>query len=75
MLLYTPLPIDMIMEGYDSEINLEEITYKGVTMQAQPLDNKTYKIIRIISSNPYDYLRPELQPGNIIEASLKARET
>ena len=74
MLLYTPLPINTIMEGYDSEITIEEIKYNGVTMQVEVLDNKSYKIIRIISSNPYDYLQPELQPGNIIEASFKAEE-
>ncbi len=74
MLLYTPLPAEQVLEGSDKEINIEEINYKGIKIQVEDINGKNYKIMRLISSNPNDYLNPEFQPGNMINKFLEAEE-
>ena len=41
------------------------LNVKGVPVLAEQLD-EGYRITRILSSNPFDYLNPELAPGNVI---------
>ncbi|MGB9839745.1 YlzJ-like family protein [Thermovenabulum sp.] len=68
MILYTPMPYEIIMEGFEkSNVNFKEILIDvDLKLIVEPMDNFSAKIIRIISSNPMDYLNPEFQPGKII---------
>ncbi|MGB9813570.1 MAG: YlzJ-like family protein [Thermovenabulum sp.] len=68
MILYTTMPMEIIMEGFDKvNINYKEINVKeNLRLIIEPIDNFSAKVIRIISSDPMDYLNPEYQPGNII---------
>jgi hypothetical protein len=72
--LYTPLPAEQVLEGSDKNINMKEINYKGVMMQVEVINERDYKIMRIISSDPNDYLNPELQPGKIIKNFLNTEK-
>ncbi|CAM3360248.1 YlzJ-like family protein [Marinicrinis lubricantis] len=68
MTLYTEVSLNDIFEGHDQLTQaLEEIQVEGVTMQVEPMSTGQAKIVRLISSDPNDYLNPRLQPGSIIE--------
>lgn len=71
MMLYTIIPLEAIfdpeMETSSGESTAEvEIKQGPVSLLAQPLPGGQYKINRIISTDPQDYLRPEWQPGSIM---------
>lgn len=63
---YSILAID---ENMDLDITYEEITYKNQLMLTKTIDGVRI-IERLYSTNPADYLNPELQPGTILENPL-----
>lgn len=68
MLLYTIVPSEAIFdsESDNNEGQQEvEITLGQASLLAQSLPGGQFKISRIISTNPQDFLKPEWQPGNI----------
>jgi hypothetical protein len=75
-MLYTIVPIEYIfaveeIEDDQSEKQKDEdieITKEGVSLLVQSLAPGQYKVTRIISTNPNDYLRPEWQPGVIMSS-------
>jgi hypothetical protein len=67
MILYTPIPPELIWERQSQETTTyQEVQYSGITLLVQQGDNGLGKVVRIISSDPYAYLIPELQPGREI---------
>ncbi len=71
MILYTTMPIEAVLEGYDSfKPEYRELDYHGggklIIEQLSPTEGR---LVRLISSNPEDYLRPECRPGAIISFS------
>ncbi len=56
---YSILPID---ETIDQDITYEEITYKNKLMLVKTI-NGIQTIERLYSTNPVDFLNPQLQPG------------
>lgn len=68
MLLYTPIPIDLILQNDmgDDAFIFQEVEYNGIKMQVQSLQNNKFKIIRLLSTDPQDYMRVDIQPGEII---------
>lgn len=67
MILYTAMPLELVLEGIDRKYDFKEIDYNGIKIIIEPLDINHGKIVRIISSNPRDYLNDKLSPGTIIE--------
>jgi hypothetical protein len=72
MLLYTIIPTESIFESEtDNQEDLHdeiEIIQGKASLLIQSLAGGKYKITRIISTDPQDYLRPEWQPGRIISS-------
>lgn len=72
MMLYTIIPLEAIFDpetetgSGESVVAEVEIKQGSVSLLAQPLPGGQYKINRIISTDPQDYLRPEWQPGSIM---------
>jgi hypothetical protein len=67
MILYTPLPLEQVLEGFDkAPAPYEEIQLGGLTMQLEPNGPYSGKIVRMISPNPNDYLNPAYAPGQVI---------
>lgn len=66
MLLYTVMPLETVLEDLDKEYDFKEISIGQMRLVVEPLDYKQFKIIRIISSNPKDYLSIDIYPGKII---------
>lgn len=75
MLLYTPLPLELVLEGYDHYRCYKEIEFAGVKLQVEQLDSGRGKITRILSTNPKDFLNPLFQPGNIVSFDVPQIQT
>lgn len=68
MIIYSPVPIEFIFEGYDQmKLNYREIQIENTTMVVDQISSSEGKIIRLISPNPQDYLNPKYQPGTMIQ--------
>jgi len=67
MILYTPFPNEVTNcnpEGVEPQF--AEYGFCGGRMVVQPIGHTSFKISRIISTDPQIYLDPRLQPGSII---------
>lgn len=69
MIIWTVLPIEQVLEGIDKPPSYEEIEYEGINLQVERLSPTQCRIVRIISTNPLDFLQPNFQPGQIISFS------
>ncbi|NLZ28392.1 MAG: hypothetical protein GX887_05445 [Firmicutes bacterium] len=76
MVLYTVYPLETVLEGY-APISPEylELDYGTGCIIFEPLPPHSGRIVRIISSQPQDYLNPQLQPGAIISFDLHGKIT
>lgn len=67
MIHYTPLPLESVFEGWDQPRSAaKEVVIKGVTMLVEPVNESEARIVRVISSNPHDFLNPAIAPGKTI---------
>jgi len=71
MILYTPMPLEAVLEGIENVDDLQEIQLNGITMQVKVMDTGKAQIVRLISPNPQDYLNPSYAPGNYIQFQPK----
>lgn len=67
MIIWTVFPEEMVLKNtLEEEVpQYEEIEYGGTKVMVEKISPSQYRIVRILSSNPQDYLRPELQPGAV----------
>lgn len=67
MIIWTVFPEEMVLKNTLEEgvPQYEEIEYGGTKVMVEGISPSQYRIVRILSSNPQDYLRPELQPGAV----------
>ncbi len=56
-----------------ADVKYEEVTYKNQLILTKIIGD-TQIIERIYSTNPLDYLNPELQPGTILQNPLINRQ-
>lgn len=75
MILYTIYDPNAIFEYRDfndrqaSKFH-NEINIDGIMLEVSQ-SNKDYRVERIISTNPADYLNPRFQPGSLVKAIFK----
>lgn len=69
MILYTPVQLELVLEGFDQTRypDYQEIKYKGVPMLVEGTEYGRKRIVKLLSTDPFDYLKPEMTPGSIIE--------
>lgn len=70
MVLYTSMPIEMVIEGIDKKYEFKEIEIDGVKLIIEPISMNQGKIVQLLSSNPQDFLNPNFSPGKIITFTL-----
>jgi len=67
MILYTIFPLEQVLEEPNTEyLDYIEMEYEGNVLILQPLSSNVGKIVRLISSDPNDYLNPQYQPGTLL---------
>jgi len=71
MILYTAMPLELVLEGMDRTYNYQEINLDGIKLIIEPMDINHGKIVRLISTNPQDYLNSQLNPGTVVEFQIK----
>lgn len=70
MILYTAMPMELVLEGMERRLDYKEVDLFGIKLIIEPLDLTHGKIVRLISTNPRDYLKSEFYPGRIIEFKI-----
>lgn len=70
MILYTPMQLELVLEGFDSTKYPEyrEVNYKGVSLLVEDDGFGATKVVKLLSTRPSDYLKPELAPGSLIKS-------
>lgn len=70
MLLYTPIPLELVLEGIEPERHFREGVVSGVPVLIEEVSPGRGRLERVLSTDPFDYLDPVLRPGmEIILAS------
>jgi hypothetical protein len=69
MILYTPMQLELVMEGLKEmkEPVTRLVDIGGVTLIIEDTGPGEGRVIRLLSTDPDDYLRPELYPGVVIK--------
>jgi hypothetical protein len=64
MILYTTMPLELVYPTQDQDFSQQKmITYKGIPMLVTETEDRSYQVIRIISSDPQHYLDTSCHPG------------
>ncbi|NLU09586.1 MAG: hypothetical protein GXW90_01325 [Tepidanaerobacter acetatoxydans] len=71
MLLYTTMPLEIVLDGIYKKREYKEIDTNGVKLIVECIGINQGKIVRLLSSNPQDFLNPNFFPGKIITFSLQ----
>ncbi|MZP31145.1 hypothetical protein GTO91_15670 [Heliobacterium undosum] len=67
MILYTPVPMETIFQGTTPDVpTMSIVSFKGRTVMAYNRGDGRYELTRLLTTEPKDYLDPELQPGREI---------
>lgn len=69
MILWTPMQLELVFEGLEEMCPPEysQISYQGVPMLVERTPSGKAKIVRLLSTNPQDYLNASYVPGNIVD--------
>ncbi len=70
MILWTVMPLELVFGEQESSTPYEEIEYAGTKLMVERLSPTEGKVVRIISSNPADFLNPQYQPGTRLTYSV-----
>lgn len=66
MVLWTVLPLDLVLDGLDKPPAYEEIDYDGTMLMVERLSPHACRVVRLLATDPAAYLRPEFQPGSLV---------
>ena len=66
MILWTVLPVELVLAGEEKVAEYEEMEYAGVAVQVEKLSPLECRIVRILSTDPADFLRDDIQPGLVL---------
>lgn len=64
--LWTVLPAELVLDGFEKSPVYEEEEVAGAKVLVERLAPFESRIVRLLSTAPADYLRPELQPGTML---------
>jgi hypothetical protein len=68
MILYTPIPPEIVMKGSEEyKPSYIQIPFSGGFIEVDLISPTRARIVRLISKDLNDYLQPGLQPGREIK--------
>ncbi len=67
MLIWTIIPEDLVFAGIENVKSGREVMYCGRRLLVSPMPEGKMCIMRVISSNPRDFMDPRFQPGTVID--------
>jgi len=65
LILYTVMPMEEVMQQEERR-NIMEVRLRGRTLQIEPVSPAMGRIVRLISTDPNDYLELRFAPGNMV---------
>ena len=66
MVIYTPVPLELLVSSTDKQ-KFAEMQFGEAKLIIETAEDGSSKIHRVISTNPQDYLNPLLQPGSEVK--------
>lgn len=70
-ILWSVMPMELVMEGMAPAFPPRaEMQLDGRVLEVEPGNDGTALLVRLVSTNPQDYLDPRFQPG----ARIRLRE-
>jgi len=67
LILYTPLPLEIVMKDADYKPSYLQIPFSRGFIEVELISPVSAKVVRILSNDLNDYLQPHLQPGSEIK--------
>lgn len=67
MIIWSIIPDKLLLETEPPPIAYQEIQFRGTKVLIESLENEQARIARIISTDPADFLRMDLQPGVVLQ--------
>ncbi|WP_031514465.1 YlzJ-like family protein [Desulfofalx alkaliphila] len=69
MILYTPMQLELVLEGIEPQFNNKqrEVKIGSSTLIVEDSAWGSSRVVRLISTNPNDYLNPRYTPGTEIQ--------
>ncbi|EKN65665.1 hypothetical protein BABA_19231 [Neobacillus bataviensis LMG 21833] len=67
MILYTMMPNELVFP-YEAEAASKQqtITYQGIPLLVECVDQQNVQVLRILSSDPQHYMNDQIYPGSKI---------
>jgi len=67
MILHTAMPLELVLAGSNEfKPSYDEIDIRGCKVLVERMDANRASVVRILSTNPADFMDPTLFPGAII---------
>ncbi len=63
MIIYTPIPPEGLFGMTDSTASYTELEVNGARLVVEQTGMNQCRVVRLISTDPNDYLKAEYQPG------------
>lgn len=68
MIIYTTVPPEIVFaERQETKPQSKYILFNGTALEVTSAAEGQYKVNRVISTCPEDYLDPQIKPGMVIE--------
>lgn len=67
MVLYTPMCQDDIFPTNNDQSNRKCITFEGKMVYVEDLNDGSYKMLQLMSSDPQDFLNTNYSPGTLFK--------
>ncbi len=64
------MPPELVFGEQEPAVHYEEVEYAGTKLIMERLSSTQGRVVRIISSDPADFLNPSYQPGTTFNYSL-----
>jgi hypothetical protein len=69
MVLYTPIPLELVLAGTEPVRRYREAVIRGVPVLVEETAPGRGRVVRLLSTDPFDYLAPGLAPGTEVNFS------
>ncbi|MEW9050724.1 MAG: YlzJ-like family protein [Neobacillus sp.] len=70
MILYTMMPQELIFPSETETFsNQHSVTYQGISLLVEAVDQQNVQVVRILSSDPQHFLNAEICPGSKISTA------
>ena len=66
MIIWSIVPVDMVLNPTPLPPVYEEIDWSGIKCVVEKIGPAQCRVVRLVTTDPSDYMRAELQPGTIL---------